>query len=77
MLAQEYRNGIPAGLPPGLTIGNKTGWISSVNHDVALIRAPDLPPIGMAVLISAPGTEEEREAGIARIAAAAWARVVA
>jgi beta-lactamase class A len=76
LLAQEYRNGIPAGLPDGLTIGNKTGWISSVNHDVALIRAPDLPAVGMAVLVSAPGTEEEREAGIARIAAAAWAEVV-
>jgi beta-lactamase class A len=76
LLAQEYRNGIPAGLPDGMTIGNKTGWISSVNHDVALIRAPELPPIGMAVLVSAPGTEEEREAGIARIAAAAWAEVV-
>jgi beta-lactamase class A len=76
LLAQEYRNGIPAGLPDGLTIGNKTGWISSVNHDVALIRAPGLPPVGMAVLVSAPGSEEEREAGIARIAAAAWAEVV-
>jgi beta-lactamase class A len=77
LLAQEYRNGIPAGLPDGLTIGNKTGWISSVNHDVALIRPPDRPPVGMAVLVSAPGSEEEREAGIARIAAAAWAEVVA
>jgi beta-lactamase class A len=76
LLAQEYRNGIPAGLPDGLTVGNKTGWISSVNHDVALIRAPDLPPVGMAVLVSAPGSEEEREAGIARIAEAAWAEVV-
>jgi beta-lactamase class A len=76
LLAQEYRNGIPAGLPDGLTIGNKTGWISGVNHDVALIRAPGLPPVGMAVLVSAPGSEEEREAGIARIAAAAWAEVV-
>jgi len=73
--AQEYRNGIPAGLPEGLVVGNKTGWISSVNHDVALIRAPGLPPVAMAVLVSAPGTEEEREAGIARIAAAAWAEV--
>jgi beta-lactamase class A len=73
--AQEYRNGIPAGLADGLVIGNKTGWISSVNHDVALVRAPGLPPVGLAVLISAPGTEEEREAGIARIAAAAWAQV--
>jgi beta-lactamase class A len=74
---QEYRNGIPAGLPDGLVVGNKTGWISSVNHDVALVRAPGMPPVGLAVLVSAPGTEEEREAGIARIAAAAWAQVVA
>jgi len=72
---QHYRNGIPAGLPDGLVIGNKTGWISSVNHDVALVRAPDLPAVGLAVLVSAPGSEEEREAGIARIAAAAWEEI--
>jgi beta-lactamase class A len=75
--AQEYRNGIPAGLPQGLVIGNKTGWISSVNHDVALVRAPGLPPVGLAVLVTAPGTEEEREAGIARITEAAWSLVTA
>lgn len=73
--AQEYRSGIPAGLPDGIVIGNKTGWISNVNHDVALVRAPGQPPVGLAVLVSAPGTEEEREAGIARIAAAAWAEI--
>jgi beta-lactamase class A len=73
--AQEYRNGIPAGLPDGLVIGNKTGWVTSVNHDVALVRAPGLPPMGLAVLVSAPGTEERREAGIARVAAAAWAQI--
>jgi len=74
--AQEYRAGIPAGLPGGLVVGNKTGWIDGVNHDVALIRAPGLPPVGLAVLVSAQGTPEERESGIARIAAAAWAEVV-
>lgn len=73
--AQTYRKGIPAGLPDGLVIGNKTGWISGVNHDVALVRSPGLPPVGLAVLVSAPGTEEEREAGIARIAEAAWAEM--
>jgi beta-lactamase class A len=75
--AQEYRNGIPAGLPAGIVIGNKTGWITNVNHDVALVRAEGRPPVGLAVLVSAPGTEEEREAGIARVAAAAWAEVTA
>jgi beta-lactamase class A len=70
---QTYRAGIPAGLPGGLDIGNKTGWIDGVNHDAALVRAPRLPPVGLAVLVSAPGSPDERESGIARIAAAAWA----
>ena len=72
LLAQAFRDGIPAGLPAGLVVGNKTGWVDGVNHDVALVRAPGLPAVGLAVLVSAPGTPEEREAGIARIAAAAW-----
>ena len=48
-----------------------------MNHDVALVRAPGLPPVGIAVLVTAPGTPAEREAGIARITRAAWAAVVA
>lgn len=72
---QAYRDGIPAGLPAGVVVGNKTGWIDGVNHDVALVRAEGLPPVGLAVLVSAAGTPEEREAGIARLAAAAWAVV--
>jgi beta-lactamase class A len=74
--AQTYRAGIPAGLPAGPVVGNKTGWIDGVNHDVALVRAPGLPPVGLAVLVTAPGTPEEREAGIARIARAAWELVL-
>ena len=77
LLAQTYRDGIPAGLPADLVVGNKTGWIDGVNHDVALVRAPGLPPVGVAVLVTAPGTPAEREAGIARIARGAWAAVLA
>ncbi len=75
--AQAYRDGIPAGLPADAVVGNKTGWVDGVNHDVALVRAGGLPPIGLAVLCSTPGTPEDREAGIARIAAAAWAVITA
>ena len=69
---QTFRDGIPAGLPDDLVVGNKTGWIDGVNHDVALVRAEGLPPVAIAVLCSVPGTPEEREAGIARIAGAVW-----
>jgi beta-lactamase class A len=72
LLAQAYRDGIPAGLPTDLVVGNKTGWVDGVNHDVALVRGHGLPPVGLAVLVSAPGSPEEREAGIARVASSAW-----
>ena len=75
LLSQSYRDGIPAGLPAGLVVGNKTGWIDGVNHDVALVRASALPPVGIAVLVTAPGTPAEREAGIARITRAVWPTV--
>ena len=77
LLAQTYRDGIPAGLPGDLVVGNKTGWVDGVNHDVALVRAPGLPPVGIAVLVTAPGTPPEREAGIAQITRTVWAAVVA
>jgi beta-lactamase class A len=76
LLAQTHRDGIPAALPADVVVGNKTGWIDGVDHDVALARSPGLPPVGLAVLASAPGTPEERRAGIARVAGAAWAAVV-
>lgn len=74
--AQTYRDGIPAGLPAGLVVGNKTGWVDGVNHDVALVRPDGSPPVALAVLVSAPGTPEQREQGITRIASAAWAQVI-
>lgn len=70
--AQTYRGGIPAGLPGDLLVGNKTGWIDGVNHDVALVRSPEREPLALAVLVSVPGAPESREAGIARISAAVW-----
>jgi beta-lactamase class A len=70
--AQTYRDGIPAGLPADVVVGNKTGWVDAVNHDVALVRPADGQPVVIAVFCSTPGTPEEREAGIARITEAVW-----
>lgn len=40
LLGQRTRNGIPAGLPPDITVGNKTGTWEGITHDVAFVDAP-------------------------------------
>ena len=38
LAAQEHRDQVPAGLPEGTYVANKTGWVDGVAHDVALVR---------------------------------------
>jgi beta-lactamase class A len=40
LLAQRTRTGIPAGLPPNIPVGNKTGTWEGATHDVAFVDAP-------------------------------------
>lgn len=47
---QEFRSGIPAGLPDGARVANKTGEISTVAHDAGLVYLPDRHPYVVAIL---------------------------
>jgi beta-lactamase class A len=47
---QQFRSGIPAGLPRGARVANKTGDISTVAHDAGLVYLPDRKPYAIAVL---------------------------
>src|SRR5690606_20625023 len=38
---QEFRGGIPAGLPEDARVANKTGEISTVAHDAGLVYLPE------------------------------------
>lgn len=69
---QVFRDAIPAGLPAGVPVANKTGWIGGVNHDVALVRPDDHPPFVLVVLTRHGASEREGEALVARVAARAW-----
>lgn len=40
LLDQQTRDGIPAGLPAGVLVGNKTGTWEGDTHDVAFVDAP-------------------------------------
>lgn len=37
LAAQAFNEGIPAGLPPGVRIAHKTGWIPGLYHDAAIV----------------------------------------
>lgn len=40
LLSQQRRSKIPAGLPSGTKVGNKTGETSSCDHDIAIVYGP-------------------------------------
>ena len=48
--AQEFRSGIPAGLPDNARVANKTGEISTVAHDAGIVFLPDREPYVVVVL---------------------------
>lgn len=47
---QEFNDEIPAGLPAGTKVAHKTGWITGVSHDAALIYPPGRKPYVLVVL---------------------------
>jgi beta-lactamase class A len=37
---QRFDDGIPSGLPPGTRVAHKTGWITGLHHDAAIVGGP-------------------------------------
>lgn len=50
LLRQEWRDRIPAGLPRGLSVGNKTGSVAGTVNDVAIVRDRDGCTVVLALL---------------------------
>lgn len=65
LAAQEFNAGIPRGLPPGTRVAHKTGTITRIHHDAAIIYG-DHPAV-LVVLTRGLESEEESDALIARI----------
>jgi beta-lactamase class A len=58
MLDQKFNEGIPAGLPPEVRVSHKTGSITKLNHDAAIVYPPDRKPYVLVVLTR--GIEDEK-----------------
>jgi beta-lactamase class A len=48
--AQEFKSGIPAGLPVHARVAHKTGEISTIAHDVGIVYLPRRKPYVVAIL---------------------------
>jgi beta-lactamase class A len=71
LAAQEFNDEIPAGLPPGTRVAHKTGWITGVTHDAALVYPPGRRPYVLVVL-----TKGIRERAVAQKLIADISRLV-
>lgn len=72
LAAQEHRDMIPAGLPPGTYVANKTGWVDGVAHDVALVRPEAAKPYVLAVCTTLDVPEATANALIGAVSRAIW-----
>lgn len=48
---QQFNEMIPAGLPSDVIVAHKTGQITQIHHDAAIIYPPNSPPYVLVVLI--------------------------
>ncbi len=57
LLEQEFGDMIPAGLPSGVRVAHKTGTITRVHHDAAIVYPPEDAPYVLVILTE--GIEDE------------------
>ena len=54
---QKFNDAIPAGLPPGTPVAHKTGNITRIHHDAAIVYGPD--PYVLVLLVR--GIEDKKQ----------------
>lgn len=76
LCAQQHRDDLAAGLPPGTRVAHKNGWVTDVRHAAGVVFPDDAPPYVLAVCTTGgqarPDYDRNARRLIARIAAASW-----
>ncbi|MGZ5433494.1 MAG: serine hydrolase [Thermoanaerobaculia bacterium] len=66
LLDQQYRSGIPAGLPKAARVAHKTGNISTVHHDAGIVYLDGRKPYVLVILTAFPA-EQGRGTAVAEV----------
>lgn len=67
---QQFRDAIPAGVPPGTPVAHKTGNITRIQHDAGIVYGPR--PYVLVVLVRGIQDSRVSKALIADISRAVW-----
>ena len=70
--ANEHRDDLAAGLPPGTRIAHKNGWVTGVRHGAGTVFPDDAPPYTVVVCTSTGLADDAACALVAAVSAAAW-----
>ncbi|HKW56119.1 MAG TPA: serine hydrolase [Candidatus Acidoferrum sp.] len=62
---QKFNEGIPAGLPAGIAVAHKTGEITKIHHDAAIVYAPR--PFVLVILVRGLADKKDSAALMADI----------
>jgi beta-lactamase class A len=73
LLAQEFSAEIPAGVPPGTPVAHKTGWITGVLHDAAVVHPRGRAPYVLVVLTRGVPDQAMARAAIVDVSRAVYA----
>ena len=70
---QKFNDGIPAGLPPGAAVAHKTGTITKIHHDAAIVYGPR--PYVLVILVRGIQDQKVSAALMASISREVWAEL--
>jgi len=76
LLDQEFNDEIPAGLPGGTRVAHKTGWITGVLHDAAVVYPPGRKPYVLVVLTRDIPDDKVARKLIADLSRIVWSHAV-
>jgi beta-lactamase class A len=67
---QKFNDGIPAGVPEGTAIAHKTGTITKIHHDAAIVYGPR--PYVLVILVRGIQEQKESAALMAALSREVW-----